>query len=74
MGALPTLRAATENSLKGAEYFGPGGFMEVRGYPVQVESNKLSRDQAVAGKLWTVSEKLTGVKFEFAKKATLYAA
>jgi NAD(P)-dependent dehydrogenase (short-subunit alcohol dehydrogenase family) len=69
MGALPTLRAATEEGLKGSEYFGPGGFMEVKGYPVKVESNDLSKDQAIAQKLWEVSEKLTTVKFEFSKKA-----
>ncbi len=65
MGALPTLRAAIEPGLQGAEYFGPKGFMEMRGYPVKVKSNELSQDQAIAKKLWEVSEKLTGVKFEF---------
>lgn len=65
MGALPTLRAAIEPDLKGSEYFGPQGFMEIRGYPVKVKSNELSQDQAIAKKLWSVSEKLTKVKFEF---------
>ena len=68
MGALPTLRAAIEKDLTGAEYFGPNGFMELRGYPVEVETNKLSKDEAIAKKLWEVSEELTGVKFEFDKK------
>ena len=68
MGALPTLRAAIEEGLKGAEYFGPNGFMEIGGYPVQVESNELSKDRAIAQKLWLVSEKLTEVKFEFNQK------
>jgi NAD(P)-dependent dehydrogenase (short-subunit alcohol dehydrogenase family) len=67
MGALPTLRAAIEPSLTGAEYFGPKGFMEIRGYPVQVKSNELSQDQAIAQKLWEVSTELTGMKFEFDK-------
>ncbi|NJL91406.1 MAG: SDR family NAD(P)-dependent oxidoreductase [Coleofasciculaceae cyanobacterium SM2_1_6] len=65
MGALPTLRAAIEPGLNGSEYFGPQGFMEVRGYPIKVKSNELSQDQAIAKKLWSVSEKLTDVKFEF---------
>ncbi|MDM3854806.1 MAG: SDR family NAD(P)-dependent oxidoreductase [Aphanizomenon gracile PMC649.10] len=65
MGALPTLRAAIEEGLKGTEYFGPNGFMEISGYPVKVESNQLSKDRAIAQKLWVVSEKLTSVKFEF---------
>ncbi|HRH45571.1 MAG TPA: SDR family NAD(P)-dependent oxidoreductase [Pyrinomonadaceae bacterium] len=69
MGTLPTLRAATEENLKGAEYFGPGGLMEMRGYPIRVESNSLSKDEEIAKKLWEVSEKLTKVKFEFNQKA-----
>ncbi|MEH2059344.1 MAG: SDR family NAD(P)-dependent oxidoreductase [Nostoc sp.] len=68
MGALPTLRAAIEADLKGAEFFGPNGFMTMRGYPIKAETNKLSKDKAIAKKLWVVSEKLTGVKFEFKKK------
>ncbi|CAN5570400.1 SDR family NAD(P)-dependent oxidoreductase [soil metagenome] len=68
MGALPTLRAATEEGLVGAEYFGPNGFMEMRGNPVKVNSNDLSKDETIAKKLWEVSEKLTGVNFEFHKR------
>jgi NAD(P)-dependent dehydrogenase (short-subunit alcohol dehydrogenase family) len=69
MGALPTLRAATDLGLKGGEYFGPGGFMEMRGYPVRVESNPLSRDDTIGVKLWEISETLTGVRFDFNRKA-----
>ncbi|MEH2434623.1 MAG: SDR family NAD(P)-dependent oxidoreductase [Nostoc sp.] len=68
MGALPTLRAAIEADLKGGEFFGPNGFMTMRGYPIKAETNELSKDKAIAKKLWVVSEKLTGVKFEFKKK------
>ena len=50
MGALPTLRAAIEAGLKGAEYFGSNGFLEIRGYPVKVETNQLSKDQAIEPK------------------------
>lgn len=67
-GALPTLRAAIEGGLKDGEYFGPNGFMEMRGYPVQVETNELAKDEEIAKKLWEVSEELTKVKFEFNQK------
>lgn len=63
MGALPTLMAATEPGVNGGEYFGPSGFMEMRGYPQKVESNDRSRDEKVATKLWEVSERLTGVSY-----------
>ena len=33
MGALPTLRAATDPGVIGGQYFGPDGFGEQRGYP-----------------------------------------
>lgn len=61
MGALPTLRAAIESNISGGEYFGPADWMEWRGYPRLVQSNKLSRDEAISNKLWEVSERLTGV-------------
>lgn len=63
MGALPTLYAATVSDVKGGEYFGPDGFMELRGYPVRCDSNAKSKDVESAKKLWEVSEKLTGVQF-----------
>jgi len=63
MGALPTLMAATEPGVNGGEYFGPGGFMEMRGYPQRVKSNDRSYDEDVAAKLWGVSEELTGVRY-----------
>lgn len=63
MGALPTLYAATVENIKGADFVGPGGFLEMRGYPKKVESNSLSHDQDIAEKLWQISETLTGVKY-----------
>jgi NAD(P)-dependent dehydrogenase (short-subunit alcohol dehydrogenase family) len=63
LGALPTLRAATDPSVKGGQYWGPDGFRELRGYPVLVGSSKQSQDVAVQQRLWKVSEELTGVTF-----------
>jgi NAD(P)-dependent dehydrogenase (short-subunit alcohol dehydrogenase family) len=63
MGALPTLRAATDPGVIGGQYFGPDGFGEQRGYPVVVASSRPSHDVAAQRRLWTVSEELTGVTF-----------
>ena len=63
MGALPTLYAAIAPDVQGGDYFGPSGFMEMRGYPKKVNSNQRSHDQEVARRLWSVSEELTGVVF-----------
>lgn len=66
-GALPTLRAAVDPGAQNGAYYGPGGWMEMKGYPVKVESNELSKDPQIARKLWDISEQLTGIKFEFKK-------
>ena len=64
MGVLPTLYAATYPGLEGGMFIGPDGIAKQRGHPKPVMSNRSARDEAVAGRLWTVSEELTGVSFE----------
>lgn len=64
MGALPSLRAATDKSAQSGEYYGPGGWGEYRGHPITVDSIELAKDEEIAKKLWRVSEDLTGVKFK----------
>ena len=66
MGVLPTLYAAVAPDVRGGEYFGPDGFMEMRGYPTKVGSNQRSHDEAVAQRLWKVSEDLTQVHYQLA--------
>ena len=66
MGALPTLYAATEPGIEGGSYVGPDGVAEQRGHPTKVSPNAAARDEAVARRLWEVSEQLTGVRFELA--------
>jgi NAD(P)-dependent dehydrogenase (short-subunit alcohol dehydrogenase family) len=63
MGALGTLRAATDPSAQGGQYYGPDGFRETRGYPKIVQSSKQSHDEALQRRLWEVSEELTGVTY-----------
>jgi NAD(P)-dependent dehydrogenase (short-subunit alcohol dehydrogenase family) len=63
MGALPVLRAATDPSVLGGQYYGPGGFLGLRGYPKLAASSRRSHDEAVQRRLWAVSEELTGVTF-----------
>ncbi len=63
-GALSTLYAATANDVKGGDYYGYGGFMEMRGAMQKVESHEHAHDQAVAERLWHISEELTGVRYQ----------
>lgn len=64
MGALPQIRASVDKNVNGGEYYGPCGFMEMKGFPVRVRSNAKSHNLEDARKLWDVSEELTGIKFE----------
>jgi len=63
MGALPTLRAATDPGVLGGQYFGPDGLGEQRGHPKVVRSSDQSYDVDLQRRLWTVSEELTGVVY-----------
>ncbi|OBI27153.1 short-chain dehydrogenase [Mycobacterium sp. E1386] len=63
MGALPTLRAATDPGVLGGQYYGPDGFAETRGYPKLVSSSSKSHDADLQRRLWAVSEELTGVTY-----------
>jgi NAD(P)-dependent dehydrogenase (short-subunit alcohol dehydrogenase family) len=62
-GAQPTLYAALGDDIQGGDYCGPRSLGEMRGDPIKVSSSRRSRDEAVAARLWTVSEELTGVRF-----------
>lgn len=64
-GTLPILRAAVQGDLKGGEFFGPTKMGEIKGYPELVKSSTKSHDLEIAKKLWEVSEKLTGITYNF---------
>ncbi len=63
MGALPTLRAATDPAAIGGTYYGPDGFMQLTGYPVVVTSSSRSQSREDQRRLWVESEQLTGIKY-----------
>lgn len=62
-GSFPTLYAATSAQAEGGHYYGPGGFLEWRGAPVEVAAQSNATDEAAAKRLWDISEQLTGVSF-----------
>jgi len=62
-GALPTLYAATAPTAVGGEYIGPDGFFAIKGWPTVEQPRPQALDEAVAAKLWAVSEELTGVVY-----------
>jgi len=62
-GALPTLRAATDSAAVGGSYWGPSRLLEMSGPPAPARISDRAKDEAVAARLWDVSEKLTGVSY-----------
>jgi NAD(P)-dependent dehydrogenase (short-subunit alcohol dehydrogenase family) len=65
IGALPILYAATAPGVTGGSYAGPDGPGEMRGHPVLVKAIKRAYDEEDARRLWDVSERLTGVVYDF---------
>lgn len=62
-GATPILFAATEPGLPGGSYVGPDGPGEIRGSPTVVRPVESATDRDAAERLWTESERLTGVSY-----------
>jgi NAD(P)-dependent dehydrogenase (short-subunit alcohol dehydrogenase family) len=62
-GALPTLFAAVALEAVAGGYYGPDRLFEMKGHPVPVPIPKAAQDVEVAGRLWEISERLTGVSF-----------
>jgi NAD(P)-dependent dehydrogenase (short-subunit alcohol dehydrogenase family) len=63
MGALPSLRAATDPGAQGGQYYGPDGIGESTGHPKVVKSSAQSHNEDIQRRLWTMSEELTGVTY-----------
>ncbi|MEW5870109.1 MAG: oxidoreductase [Chloroflexota bacterium] len=72
MGALPALYAASAPEVQGGDYYGPDGWLELGGYPRKVRSSQRSHDTALAGRLWAVSEDLSGVRYDW-RRAAIHA-
>jgi NAD(P)-dependent dehydrogenase (short-subunit alcohol dehydrogenase family) len=62
-GALPTLFAATSPQAASNGYYGPNGFYELKGTVAPAKIFPQAKDEAVARKLWEVSEQLTGAEW-----------
>lgn len=73
-GALPQLYAATEADVRGGDFYGPSGPMEMRGAPVPVQPSGRARDRDTAAWLWDRSEELTGVTFAWPEEPSAPSA
>ena len=62
-GALPILLAAASPAAQPGGYYGPSGFKEMKGDPGPAVIPRQALDEAVASRLWRLSEQLTGVSY-----------
>lgn len=63
-GSWPILYAATSPEAHGGGYYGPDGFAEIRGTPVEVKPKPHALDPAAGKRLWEASEAMTGVHYD----------
>jgi NAD(P)-dependent dehydrogenase (short-subunit alcohol dehydrogenase family) len=61
--ARPIILAADGKDVCGADYYGPGGFLEIGGKPAKARVNPIAKDTVLGKRLWTVSESMTGVSY-----------
>lgn len=61
--ALPSLLAATDPIVKNGTYWGPSGFMNIKGSPGPAPIPKQAKDVTTGNRLWQIGEQMTGVKF-----------
>ena len=62
-GSWPLLYAAAMPDARNGEYWGPNGFLEIRGIPAFAKSWPQAIVQADQERLWNLSESLTGIVF-----------
>ena len=62
-GALPELFGATSPDVVPGGYYGPNKSNERKGHPAPAKIPPLALDANIAKRLWTETEKLTGVQF-----------
>lgn len=59
----PIVHAACASDVQGGDYYGPGGFLEIRGAPGRARVHPLAKDPAVGRRLWALGEASTGVRY-----------
>lgn len=63
MGALPLLYAGASSHAVGGGYYGPQGFMGMRGPPGPANRPANAQDRQLATRLWASLQRLSGASF-----------
>lgn len=70
-GALPLLFAACSIEARSGVYYGPSGFNEYWGAPMEAKVSVRAENLLAMEKLWSESEKLTGIRFDVKEARTI---
>ena len=62
---MPDRYAATAPEVVGGGIYGPNGPGQLRGNPTRVLPASGALDEQIAQRLWEVSERLTGIRFQW---------
>ena len=62
-GAGPLVHAAVGSDVRSGEYWGPSGWMQLRGPATVVRAEPRAHDRTEAARLWAASERAAGVAF-----------
>lgn len=68
-GALNLLYATAAPDVHGGQFVGPDGRHEKSGDPTIVQPVASAKDQALAERLWRLSENLTGIRIDFSSQS-----
>lgn len=59
----PVLHAALGEGVRGGDYYGPGGLLEIAGKPAAAKLNPRTKNTENAKRLWSISQEMTGVSY-----------
>jgi len=59
----PIVHSARDEGVRGGDYWGPRGLLEIGSLPAPARINPIARDEGLARRLWSLSESLTGVHY-----------
>lgn len=61
--ATPIIYAACAQDVRGGDYYGPGGWLEISGAPAPARLNRRALDEALGRALWTSAQELSGMRY-----------
>ncbi len=61
--ARSIIHAASAEDVRGGDYFGPKGFLEIGGRTGRARVNPVAKDIDVGRRVWALSEEMTGVRY-----------